>query len=99
LGRQAVLVARDRNSIEPVVGVPAVLHGHSHGGRRLSSGCDERAPARRARQVRPEDLERIRRANRGAKAVFKQMFTVHARLIVHNAERYTLCDCHALRLP
>jgi hypothetical protein len=70
LRRQAVLVAGDRDTLDRHRVV--ALDRQRHRSRGLAGGGDENAPARRRRQVRIEDLQRIGRGNCGAEALFQE---------------------------
>jgi hypothetical protein len=72
LGGQAVRVARDGEPRERRVARPVALDRKRHRGRRLAGRGDEGAPARRARQVRGQNLERIRRGHCRAEAFLEQ---------------------------
>jgi hypothetical protein len=49
------------------------LDGERHGSGRLARSGDEGAAARRRRQMRPKDLERVGRGDRRAEALFEKL--------------------------
>ena len=67
-GRQAVLIARDRDAFEPAS--PVLLDRQGHRGSGLARGGDECAALRHRRQMRAQDLQRIGRGHRGLEALF-----------------------------
>jgi hypothetical protein len=70
LRRQAVLVAGDRDSFDRHGVVALDRQGHRRRG--FARGGDENPAARRRRQVRTEDLQRIGRGDGGAEAFFQE---------------------------
>jgi len=72
LGRQAVRVARDGKALQGRAARPMPFHRQRHRGSRLAGGRDEGAAARRPRQVRGKNLQRIRGGDRRAKACFEE---------------------------
>jgi hypothetical protein len=50
-----------------------IFNRQGHGSGRFAGGGDEGAAFRRARQVRAQDLQRIRGGDRGAEAFFEQL--------------------------
>lgn len=68
IGEEAVLVTGDDQPVERRVGRPVLFDRERHGGGSLAGADDERATARRLRQMRRHDLQRVGGRERGAKA-------------------------------
>jgi hypothetical protein len=68
-----VPVARDGDAVERSSRRPVALDGERHRSGRLARSRDEGAAARRRRQVRRKDLERVGRGDRGAEALFEEL--------------------------